>query len=270
MQLVDRGYRRFVRFPKPYVELLDCIQQHLVPRTYVEVGVSTGRTLSLALPGTICIGIDPAPKLRAPLGPTSRLFTSTSDDFFAHQDLRSLLEGRPVDLAFIDGLHHFEVALRDFINLERFASSDSVVLIHDCYPIDELTATRERTTAIWSGDIWKLILCLKQWRPDLQVNVADTAPTGLGIVRGLDPDSTVLEESYDRIYEQFIALPFATLDRSKAEMLNRVPGDWNTVRSLLPTMPFRPYNVTLFRGRQAVAGMVAAGRRYVAGRPPKI
>ena len=102
------------------------------------------------------------------------------------------------------------------------------------------------------------------------MNVADTAPTGLGIVRGLDPDSTVLEESYDRIYEQFIALPFATLDRSKAEMLNRVPGDWNTVRSLLPTMPFRPDNVTLFRGRQAVAGMVAAGRRYVAGRPPKI
>ena len=44
----------------------------------------------------------------------------TSDDFFASHDLAQVLGGRPVDLAYIDGMHQFEFALRDFMNLERY------------------------------------------------------------------------------------------------------------------------------------------------------
>ena len=41
------------------------------------------------------------------------LFPQTSDEFFARNDVGAELGGLPVDLAFIDGMHHFEFALRD-------------------------------------------------------------------------------------------------------------------------------------------------------------
>ena len=45
-----------------------------------------------------------------------------------------------MELAFIDGLHLFEQVLRDFINVERHSSPSTVVLLHDCLPLDEATA----------------------------------------------------------------------------------------------------------------------------------
>ena len=92
-----------------------------------------------------------------------------------------------MDLAFIDGMHQFEFALRDFINIEKYCSADSIILIHDVYPIDATSAARERASWFWSGDIWRLILMLNKYRPDLSVNVIAARPTGLAIVQNLDP-----------------------------------------------------------------------------------
>jgi hypothetical protein len=36
--------------------------------------------------------------------------------------VRALLGGLPVELGFIDGMHLFEFALRDFMNLERLCT----------------------------------------------------------------------------------------------------------------------------------------------------
>ena len=80
-----------------------------------------GMSLRMAVSGTRCIGVDPNPILDREL-PDTRIFTLTSDEFFARHDLRDLLGG-PVALAFIDGLHLFEQVLRDFINVERHAGS---------------------------------------------------------------------------------------------------------------------------------------------------
>ena len=88
------------------------------------------------------------------------MFELASDEFFAEHDLKSIL-GESVHLAFIDGMHLFEFALRDFINLERACSRDAVILINDCNPPDSVAAARERTTSFWTGDVWKLVLALR-------------------------------------------------------------------------------------------------------------
>jgi hypothetical protein len=248
VQLLDNAYAKYVPPALPYFELLDKIHQHLLPRTYVEIGVSTGRSLTLALPGTVCVGIDPEPRVAYPLARGTRVFAEASDDFFARHDLTALFGGLPLDLAFIDGMHHFEFALRDFVNLERASNPSTTLLIHDCLPVDDLTAARDRTTDFWSGDIWRLILLLRRWRPDLNVTVIDWAPTGVGLVRGLDPTSTVLADHYDEIVDHYLSVPFAALDDgSKYEQLNRVSGDWSTVKSLLPDRSFRRTNVELLK-----------------------
>ena len=47
-----------------------------------------------------------------------------------------------VDLVFIDGLHLFEFALRDFFNAEAWCSRTSTIVLHDCVPIARATADR--------------------------------------------------------------------------------------------------------------------------------
>jgi hypothetical protein len=216
-----------------YTKVLARIIDHVKPRTYVEIGVFRGDSLKLAQLPTLAIGIDPAPQLMAPLAANHKIFTATSDDFFAGHDLRTELNGLPVDLAFIDGMHHFEFALRDFANLERHCSRDSIILIHDCYPLDRESAGRAPRNVNWSGDIWRLIVLLKKYRPDLSVNVIGTPPTGLGLVRNLDPNSGFLLEQYERLYHEFLALDYSHLDEDMSGKLNLFPNDWEKIRALL-------------------------------------
>src|SRR3954469_8041907 len=91
-----------------YLQVLERIQRHLAPRTYVEVGVDTGRSLRLVQPGTAALGIDPEPKIPVSLPAGLPLFAQKSDDFLARRNIHAELRGRAVDLAFIDGMHHFE------------------------------------------------------------------------------------------------------------------------------------------------------------------
>jgi Glycosyltransferase 61 len=137
-------------------------------------------------------------------------------------------------------MHLFEFALRDFINLERACGRDSVIAVHDCDPPNAEAAARERTTAFWTGDVWKLVLCLKRHRPDLRVAVVDVPPSGLGIVTNLDPGSTLLEERYAQICDELVELDFCELAEAKHEKLSIVPPALDLVRSMLPTPERRP------------------------------
>lgn len=216
-----------------YLAMLERIQRHLRPRAYLEIGVGNGRSLALAGDETVAIGVDPQPQLAQPLKPSARVFCETSDRFFAARDVRAELGGQPPDLVFIDGLHLFEQALRDFINVERHSAAHTVVLLHDCYPLDEPTAARERRTDFWSGDVWKLILCLKKYRPDLAVHTLSALPTGLGVVRRLDPASRVLAEGFEALCREYVPLPYSALGDDKRAALNLVPSDWRTASALL-------------------------------------
>lgn len=223
-----------INLPGPYyTKVLAYIHQQLCPKTYVEIGVFKGDSLGVVRPETISLGVDPDPDMSAPPAPNRRIYTMTSDAFFANHDVRTELGGRAVELAFIDGMHQFEYALRDFMNLEPCCARDGTILVHDVYPLDEITARRERLTEFWSGDIWRLVLALKKYRPDLDVRVIATAPTGLGMIRNLNPDSGVIRASYDRIVREFLGVDFSILEGRQAEMLNLFPNDPERVRSLL-------------------------------------
>jgi hypothetical protein len=237
--VVNAVFERFVE-PIPYLHVLDRIHQHLLPRTYVEIGVHIGSSLMQVLPGTETIGIDPEARLYYPVHGRTQVHKTTSDEFFRSHDVSVLLDGLPVDLSFIDGMHQFEFALRDFMNLERWSSPKSVVLVHDCLPANARQASRTHVEGTWSGDVWKLVVCLKTYRPDLEIAVADVAPTGLGIIKGLDPSSTVLRDRYEEICERVVPLTYEWLEKQgKAEQLNRIDGDWESVRGYLPPTPFR-------------------------------
>jgi hypothetical protein len=220
-----------------HYEVLARIHDLLKPRTYVEIGIRKGLSFALAKTATASVGIDPAPELEMGTPPGARIFRMTSDAFFAQHDLAGELGGGVVDLAFIDGMHLFEFALRDFANLEKFCAPSSTILVHDCYPLDRATSTRERATQIWSGDVWKLIPCLKKYRPDLHISTVDVPHTGLGIIRGLDPKSTALASRLDQLNAEFIPLDYGVMDAAKAQQLNRLENNWHEIKAALSVPP---------------------------------
>lgn len=215
-----------------YYGLLRRAHELLAPSRYLEIGVHEGHSLSFVRPGTRAVGVDPEPKVSDP-PPGATIVTATSDDFFADPGLVGLLGG-PIDLAFVDGLHLHEQTLRDVANVERHASPDGVILIHDCLPIDAATSARRRSTVVWSGDVWKVVVALRRHRPDLTVTTVDVEPTGLAIVTGLDPTNTLLLDDYDAIIDELAGLHFDDLEAvGRDAMLGVVPGTWESVEPLL-------------------------------------
>jgi hypothetical protein len=199
-------------------EFLTNLHRLVRPRNYLEIGVQKGK--SLALSRVPSIGVDPEFVINRALRCDLHLIRSTSDDFFAHRDpirhlrsgrnpLRNLARGRPMfdwyrggtrlDLVFVDGMHLFEYALRDFVNTERFADWWSVIVFDDVLPRNVDEAARDRHTTDWTGDVYKLIPTLGRYRPDLFAIQVDTQPTGLLVVLGADPGNRALREHYDEI-----------------------------------------------------------------------
>ncbi len=127
-----------------------------------------------------------------------------------------------MDLAFVDGLHHWDQTLRDFAHTERHSHPRGRVLIHDCLPIDSRTSNRERTTVVWSGDVWKVVVWLRRHRPDLRVTTLDVEPTGLAVVTGLDPHRPV--PAPDDLDADLWTLDYDDVRDSITDLLHVVPG----------------------------------------------
>jgi hypothetical protein len=231
-----KAYRLLSQLELPgehYFKVLARVHEHVRPATYLEVGVSRGESLRLVRPETRALGIDPQPRVGFALGSHQQVFAQTSDEFFARSDVPALLGGKPLDMAFIDGMHHFEYALRDFLNIEPLCRPGSLVFIHDCFPIDARSAERVQVSGFWSGDIWRLLVLLKKYRPDLAIHTLGTPPTGLGLISGLDPNSTVLRSLLPELIAEGLALDYASIAQRRPEALNLMPYVWPRVRQLL-------------------------------------
>lgn len=218
-----------------YLEFLTRLHAALAPRTYLEIGIRNGDSLALAQ--CPAVGIDPAYDVKAELGDNVQLYRETSDEYFLRKAPRAHFDGERVDLAFIDGMHLAEFALRDFAYVERQTYWNSVVVFDDMFPrtIDE--AARDRRTRAWTGDVYKLMGVLERERPDLELIRVGTEPTGLLLVLNPDPGNHVLTERYDDLVRELVTpdpqdVPAAVLERQGVRDPEEVLGlgVWSVLR----------------------------------------
>lgn len=239
----------------PYMDVLAATHCELSPRLYVEIGVRNGRSLSLARDRAI--GIDPAPDITVDLHKDTEVVQRTSDAFF---DADAPGIDRPIDLAFIDGMHLSEFALRDFMNLERRMAPWGAIVIDDIFPNHPVQARRERETAVWTGDVWKLLETLRRARRDLHILTFDTRPTGLAVITGLNPANRVLWNRYNPI-----AKKMQTDEDPPEEFLNRSGAEDNlsTLRMLLLSLRLlRRQRAGVAQVRKHVARIATTAKPY--------
>ena len=184
-----------------YYEFLAELHRRLAPRAYLEIGVRNGGSLAQA--HCRSVGLDPAFAITAELDADVALIRTTSDEYFSRPDPLAPTGGTPFDLAFIDGLHLFEFAFRDFMYAERHSSHRGVVVFDDVLPRSIEEAARQRHTDGWTGDVYGMLGVLNRYRPDLVVLPVGTRPTGLLLVTALDPADTTLADHFDEILAEF-------------------------------------------------------------------
>lgn len=190
-----------------YVRYFKQLHAQFAFEWYLEIGCRNGRILEMVQGKTI--GVDPAFRLKSPLlgqKPQLHLYQETSDEFFAANRIEAI--GAFIDVAFVDGLHLFEFALRDILNVEAHSNPNGVIFVHDCCPYSVQMTTRdlENLPDVWTGDVWKLIPILKKYRPDLTLTVLDAQPSGLLAIQGLKPGKSQPKIDLARIQAEYETL----------------------------------------------------------------
>ena len=200
-----------------YLNFLSAMHRNLNPTWYLEVGTSAGHSLKQARSNFVAI--DPNFRVSQPIIGTQQeghFFQGTSDDVFASGRVSQIVDA--FDLAFLDGLHLFEFLLRDFIATEKLSRPESTIVMHDIVPITRIAAARtwdhEKTRA-WTGDVWKLVPILREYRPDLTLEIVDCPPSGLAIITCLDPSNQVLQDNYQSIVADFSDLSIDQFGKDK-------------------------------------------------------
>ena len=147
-------------------------------QSYLEIGLFTGMTFQdVQLHARV--GVDPAPRFSmAHLPKRASVHAVTSDEYFAANPDVSF------DLVFLDGLHTFRQTYTDLINALR-TCPEGPILIDDTVPCDEVSAMpnleesylersrRGWTDRPWHGDVFKAILCVHDFHPELSVRTID-------------------------------------------------------------------------------------------------
>jgi len=130
------AWRRYA-CPAIFITLgLDRLYTSLAPQSVIEIGSRRGRTRSRMYAHLRSQSL--STQHREPIVPLkteTHIYAETSDEFFARRGPDALLAGQPLGVGFIDGLHLYEQALKDFINLEKYCGPRSVDFIARYRPL---------------------------------------------------------------------------------------------------------------------------------------
>jgi hypothetical protein len=224
-----------------YLEHLAHIYAWAAPESVVQIGGSSGEALTLLLPPTIAIAVDPTPGSCASLRTQTHIFAETSDTFFERKRFAQVVGEGPLSIGFIDGSRSFGQALRDFIALEAVCGPKSLIIFSHTLPLDEASPSGGRANSVQSGDVWKTLVGLKRFRSDLEVFTIPTAPAGLSIVSNLNPHSRSLTDGYDEIVAEMTQVSLRSIRPDLYAILGVVPNDWSQIEARLSA--FQPFAV---------------------------
>jgi len=195
-------------------------------KTYLEIGVEFGTVFS-KIRAKRKIAVDPEFKISwkrklkdLPSVFRARYFGMTSDEFFSRQT--GIFAKKKIDAAFVDGLHTYFQSLKDMENCLKYLSEKGIIVVHDCNPQNEVSASSDRENAKksseakgkWNGDVWKAIVHLRSTRPDLQIFTLD-CDYGLAIIRKGQPENML-----DYLPEQIEKMSYNDLVKNRAKFLN--------------------------------------------------
>jgi hypothetical protein len=157
----------------------------------------------------------------------NEIYAERSDEFFEKRADQTLPKSG-LDVVLIDGDHNYEQTLRDINNCLRYLNDNGVIVVHDCSPSSEISATpakdiyaatellenRPEWTGEWSGDTWRAIVYLRATRKDLHIFVLN-CDCGLGIITKGTPEN-MLELSE----EEILKMTYDDLDKHRTLFLN--------------------------------------------------
>ena len=117
-------------------------------KNYLEIGVSNGH-IFFRIKTDFKIAVDPdfqfdmllrmGKAIMNPYNLYNKYYEITSDEFFEkHSD--AVIGNRKIDLAFVDGMHEYDFALRDIENSLKYLGDDGVIIVHDCNPLTKNAA----------------------------------------------------------------------------------------------------------------------------------
>jgi hypothetical protein len=162
---------------------LNAMGQMIGWRSYLEVGVADGRTfVEIKCPRKV--GVDPKFLFDTTARPSTEVFhTMTSDSYFSDPALYEVF-----DLVYLDGLHTYPQTLADLRNALDRTAAGSIILIDDVLPSDPFSAIPDLgksrlfrrqygnnpTSRAWHGDVYKVIVYIHDYLPDLSYATFNT------------------------------------------------------------------------------------------------
>lgn len=185
--------------------------------SYLEIGVWKGETFAAVnMKGKH--GVDPAPLFdyAGIIGDRDSFSAKESDQFFV---------GNPpidsFDIIFIDGLHTFEQAYRDFTNSICYSHKKTIWLIDDIYPSDYFSSLNSAADCFssrnelgievqsWHGDVYKLGFLIHDFYPlfDFRLIVGNGNPQLIAIFnprKNFKPKWNSLEQISRLSYSHFL------------------------------------------------------------------